>query len=155
MAMRYAHAVLRDVSSNVAAGQSLEKGTGPSYAAVKADWDSYWSHLCAILGPANVHKLEADDGLPDCMFIEDTMIVAGNTVLFTQLGHPTRRAESRAVRDLVRSHFAPRFNLVNMVEKDPIAYMDGGDVLFTGREFFVGQSERTNMRAVRSFCALF
>ncbi len=33
---------------------------------------------------------------------------------------------------------------LNVVEMTDPARMDGGDVLFTGREFFVGQSSRTN-----------
>ncbi|XP_019692912.1 N(G),N(G)-dimethylarginine dimethylaminohydrolase 1 isoform X3 [Prionailurus viverrinus] len=37
-----------------------------------------------------------------------------------------------------------QLNLVEM--KDENATLDGGDVLFTGREFFVGLSKRTNQR---------
>ncbi len=33
---------------------------------------------------------------------------------------------------------------LNVVEMTEPGRMDGGDVLFTGREFFVGQSARTN-----------
>lgn len=35
-------------------------------------------------------------------------------------------------------------SVLKVVEMKEPAYMDGGDVLFTGREFFVGLSERTN-----------
>ncbi|KAB1268191.1 N-dimethylarginine dimethylaminohydrolase 1, partial [Camelus dromedarius] len=37
-----------------------------------------------------------------------------------------------------------QLNIVEM--KDENATLDGGDVLFTGREFFVGLSKRTNQR---------
>lgn len=33
---------------------------------------------------------------------------------------------------------------LNVVEMKPPGLMDGGDVLFTGKEFFVGLSTRTN-----------
>lgn len=33
---------------------------------------------------------------------------------------------------------------LKIVEMTDPGRMDGGDVLFTGREFFVGQSQRTN-----------
>ena len=33
---------------------------------------------------------------------------------------------------------------LEVLEMTGPAHMDGGDVLFTGREFFVGLSERTN-----------
>ena len=35
------------------------------------------------------------------------------------------------------------------------AYMDGGDVLFTGREFFVGISSRTNKEGVEFLAKTF
>ncbi|XP_061094463.1 N(G),N(G)-dimethylarginine dimethylaminohydrolase 1 isoform X2 [Conger conger] len=37
-------------------------------------------------------------------------------------------------------------NLNIVVMEDEMATLDGGDVLFTGREFFVGLSKRTNQR---------
>lgn len=43
-----------------------------------------------------------------------------------------------------------------MVEiADPKATLDGGDVLFTGREFFVGLSQRTNEAGARAVAAAF
>ena len=41
----------------------------------------------------------------------------------------------------------PGLQVLEMTEP---AHMDGGDVLFTGREFFVGLSERTNKVATCS-----
>jgi len=38
---------------------------------------------------------------------------------------------------------------------DPNATIDGGDVLFTGREFFVGLSTRTNIAGARGLAAAF
>ncbi len=35
------------------------------------------------------------------------------------------------------------------------AYMDGGDVLFTGRELFVGLSSRTNKKSVEFLAKTF
>lgn len=38
---------------------------------------------------------------------------------------------------------------------DPNATLDGGDVLFTGKEFFVGLSQRTNEAGARAVAAAF
>ena len=53
-------------------------------------------------------------------------------------GHETRRGESEAMRKMLEKL---GLRIVEMV--DP-GRLDGGDVLFTGKEFFVGQSKRTN-----------
>ncbi|KAI6063905.1 N(G),N(G)-dimethylarginine dimethylaminohydrolase 1 [Aix galericulata] len=52
---------------------------------------------------------------------------------------PTRQVE--AMKRVLESL---NLNIVEMVDEN--ATLDGGDVLFTGREFFVGLSKRTNQR---------
>lgn len=149
MPIRYVAAVMRSVPRTIAQGQSRdESGDKPDYDTVCAQWEEYATCLEQTLGAGNVYRLPADDATPDCMFIEDTAVVVGSTVLITQLGHPTRRSESRVVREFFKTH-APGYKIVNMVEQDAIAFMDGGDVLFTGREFFVGQSDRTDQRGLK------
>lgn len=84
--------------------------------------------------------LEADESTPDCVFTEDTAVAIDNTVLITNPGAASRKAEVIPVK----KHFqetAPNMHLVEMLEP---ACMDGGDVMFTGREIFVGLSSRTN-----------
>ncbi len=53
-------------------------------------------------------------------------------------GHKNRLGERVGMKDAVT-----KLGL-NVVEMTEPGRMDGGDVLFTGREFFVGQSARTN-----------
>ncbi len=53
-------------------------------------------------------------------------------------GHKSRRGETVAMKEAVT-----KLGL-SVVEMTEPGRMDGGDVLFTGREFFVGQSARTN-----------
>ena len=35
-----------------------------------------------------------------------------------------------------------------MIDMDPEAHLEGGDVMFTGTEFFVGLSQRTNKKGI-------
>ncbi|XP_073499657.1 N(G),N(G)-dimethylarginine dimethylaminohydrolase 1 isoform X3 [Phyllobates terribilis] len=89
----------------------------------------------------NVVELPADESLPDCPFVEDTAVVCGGTALITRPGEPSRRKEVEAVKKALQDL---QLNVVEMTDES--ATLDGGDVLFTGREFFVGLSKRTNQR---------
>ena len=64
-------------------------------------------------------------------------------------GHPSRREETRAIKEA-----AQRLGL-KTIEMVGRATMDGGDVLFTGREFFVGLSTRTNQEGLFQLSAAF
>ena len=44
----------------------------------------------------NVISLEADHRLPDCVFVEDPLVVIGKKALLTTLGHASRRPEVSA-----------------------------------------------------------
>lgn len=59
-------------------------------------------------------------------------------MLYIHVGHPSREGEAIAIKMV-----AYRAGLT-IVEMNRPGRMDGGDVLFTGREFFVGISQRTN-----------
>ena len=59
-------------------------------------------------------------------------------VWFVFSGHESRRGEVTAMKEVVTVMG------LEVVEMTDPGRMDGGDVLFTGREFFVGQSNRTN-----------
>ena len=53
-------------------------------------------------------------------------------------GHGNRRGENGAMKRMME-----KLGLRTVEMEDP-GRLDGGDVLFTGKEFFVGQSKRTN-----------
>ncbi|XP_053549858.1 N(G),N(G)-dimethylarginine dimethylaminohydrolase 1 isoform X1 [Bombina bombina] len=89
----------------------------------------------------NVIELPADENLPDAPFVEDVAVVCGDNALITRPGAPSRRKEVEAVKKALQEL---QLNVVEMTDEN--ATLDGGDVLFTGREFFVGLSKRTNQR---------
>ena len=45
--------------------------------------------------------------------------------------------------------------LVSMEVSDPDACIDGGDVIFTGKELLCGLSKRTNEKGMRALAAAF
>ena len=96
--------------------------------------------------------LPALESHPDCVFVEDTVVVVGNTAVITRLGHDSRRGEVDSVKEALRQLGV---HVLDMREEDAIindtsiSRCDGGDVLYTGRHLFVGLSERTNENGFR------
>ena len=92
----------------------------------------------ASAAPRGVTLIPHAAGCADSVFIEDTAVVVGGTALVTRPGHPARRGETAGVR------LALEAAGLRVVEAAAPARLDSGDVLFTGREFFVGLSRRSN-----------
>ncbi len=84
-----------------------------------------------------VRMLPTDLACPDCVFVEDTAVIADGVALITRPGAPTRQPETAAVADAL----ATACEVVHM--KAP-ATLDGGDVMRIGRVFYVGRSTRTS-----------
>lgn len=99
----------------------------------------------------DVIELPPDESLPDCVFVEDTAVVVNGTALITKPGAPSRQKESVIMKAIIQKELG-----IPIVEiSDQTAIIDGGDVLFTGREFFVGISSRTNLAGARGLAAAF
>lgn len=96
-----------------------------------------------------VVELAAADGCPDSVFLEDTAVVVGETALITRPGADSRRGETEAVEKALRD-----FGMRVAVAPEH-ARLDGGDVLFTGSEIFVGISSRTNQAGCTAVAAAF
>lgn len=98
-----------------------------------------------------VRVLKADEAFPDCVFVEDPAIVIEGHALITKPGDPSRQDEIRRIRRTLRDELQLPFLEV----VDPAVKLDGGDVLFTGREILVGLSSRTNKAGVEAVQAAF
>ncbi|XP_060058255.1 N(G),N(G)-dimethylarginine dimethylaminohydrolase 1 isoform X2 [Erinaceus europaeus] len=138
---RVTHAVVRaPPESLVQHALRSAKGGEVDFARAERQHQLYVDVLGSKLG-LQVMQLPADESLPDCTFVEDVAVVCEETALITRPGAPSRRKEV----DMMKEALAKlQLNIVEM--KDENATLDGGDVLFTGREFFVGLSKRTNQR---------
>nr|CAH17923.1 dimethylarginine dimethylaminohydrolase [Suberites domuncula] len=109
--------------------------------------EDYLQVLTELVG--EVHVIPTDERYPDCVFVEDPVVVCGDTALITIPGHESRRGETVAMKEAMEKI---GLKIVEML--DP-GRMDGGDVLFTGKEFFVGQSQRTNKHGLQQLAAAF
>jgi len=93
---------------------------------------------------SNVVIIEADERYPDCVFVEDPILIIDNTAIINNLGHPSRRGEHEGFLETLESL---ELEIINMPENGD-ACLDGGDVLQCGCDIFVGISKRTNQEGL-------
>ncbi len=113
--------------------RALEQHAG--YRAALAD--SGWS----------VVEVEPAPGCPDAVFVEDSVVVVGQTAVLTRPGAQSRRPEvagtEKAVRELG----------LDIVHLEAPATLDGGDVLQVGDRMYVGRGGRTNAQGIKQLRA--
>ncbi|GAB1599159.1 N(G),N(G)-dimethylarginine dimethylaminohydrolase 1-like [Argonauta hians] len=88
----------------------------------------------------SVTNISPDPSYPEGCFIEDCAVIIGETALICRPADQSRRGEV----GIVRKYLEREINLRVQDLKDPSALLDGGDVLFTGKEIFVGVGHNTN-----------
>ncbi|XP_018934476.1 N(G),N(G)-dimethylarginine dimethylaminohydrolase 2-like [Cyprinus carpio] len=91
-------------------------------------------------------EIPAASELPESWRIEDVAVIQGDTALVTRPLKQQRRAEAEAVRRVLSEL---KLTVVEMGDEEggsAGATLEGSDVLFTGKEFFVGISKHTNHR---------
>lgn len=98
----------------------------------------------------DVVELPCDERHPDGLFVDDIAVVINGTALICNppalKDKPSRQGELAVVRQVLRKEIG-----LKIVEVDSDkATVEGGDVLWTGREIFVGLSTRTNMLGAQS-----
>lgn len=137
---RYSHAIVRCIPASLPAAALRMENQGEVDLENARREHAVYVEALKKLG-LQVHELAADEQFPDCVFVEDAAVVVGGTALITRPGAPSRRKEVEAVKSVLENL---QLNVVEM--QDESATVDGGDVLFTGKEIFVGMSKRTNQR---------
>lgn len=96
-------------------------------------------------------ELPPDESIPDCAFVEDTAIVCNGIALLTRPASSERGQEV----DQIRSVFKKELDIPIVEIADANAKLDGGDILFTGKEFFVGLSQWTNEAGAKAVAAAY
>ena len=90
---------------------------------------------------AVVLELPADERFPDCVFVEDTAVIAGGAALIARPGAPSRRGETEAVAAALARH-------LELARLEAPATLDGGDCMRLGRTIYIGRSARTNAAGI-------
>jgi dimethylargininase len=93
-------------------------------------------------------RVAGDDDLPDSVFVEDAIVMFDDLAVLTSPGAETRRAETDAVSDTLRT-----LGIESAAIELP-GTLDGGDVLKVDRTVYVGQGGRTNGDGIRQLRGL-
>lgn len=114
-------------------------------ALAKRQWDNYVAALNRNGWPTVV--LDADDSMPDCVFIEDTVVMFGDLAVITNPLRSTRNPEIVAVQ---RSIDELGFDTAAITEGN----LDGGDVLKVGTQIYVGLTGTTTAPAIEQLAQI-
>ena len=135
-------AIVRGVSDSYDKALASFFGSGPTdLEEAKQQHLAYVSKLREL--GLSVKKIDSHPDYPDCCFVEDHAIVAGDSALITNAGHDSRLGEKEAVIEALEGDL----NLEYMASG---GRMDGGDVLQFGNKFLVGHSSRTNREGIQN-----
>ncbi|KAH8361058.1 hypothetical protein KR200_008780 [Drosophila serrata] len=94
----------------------------------------------------DVIELPPDDQLPEGVFVENSAVICNGVALIGRSENAKRRREAESMAIILKKELD-----IPVIEiEDPHAQLDGGDVLFTGREFFIGISGYTNEEGARA-----
>jgi dimethylargininase len=91
-------------------------------------------------------SLPAEPELPDATFVEDPLVVFDELAIVTRMGAASRRGESESLASAISA-----FRQLRRL-REP-ATLEGGDVLRSGRDVFVGLTTRTNEAGIAQFRA--
>jgi dimethylargininase len=140
-------ALVRSPASTLAKGQLTHIKRKPVKLALA---DSQWEAYVAALEAEGFTTLEIDaaDDHPDSVFVEDTVVMLGQTAVIASPGAESRRGEPDAVAAAV-SDLGLDVRHIRLP-----GTLDGGDVLKVGQTVYVGRGGRTNAEGIRQFRAI-
>ena len=147
--LSYQHALVRDLSDSFENSLKLNPPTVPIDISLATEQHDQYIQLLEKLVP-QVTRIEADSAHPDCNFIEDTAIVAGDIAVISRMGASERRGEEEPVAQVIE-----KLGTKHVVRIQSPGTMDGGDILYTGKHLFVGLSHRTNKSAFHQLKEIF
>lgn len=140
-------ALVRAPATSLAKGELTHLKRKPvKYPKAMEQWQDYVAALEAE--GFRVVRVDADDDYPDCVFIEDMVVMLGQVAVLTSPGADSRKGEQDAVEAAVLE-----LGLETRRIRLP-GTLDGGDVLKVGTTIYVGQSSRTNGEGIRQLRAI-
>jgi len=132
----FSHALCRTPSRSIIDGlRAVDVGT-PSLDLFQQHHTDYVAALRST--GADVTVLDAIEGFPDSVFIEDAALCLQEGAVIMRPGAPTRLGEAAALAPTLRDFYE------EIVTIEAPGFIEGGDILTTEREILVGTSARTD-----------
>jgi dimethylargininase len=135
---RFTNFLVRKPAISVTNGLREGNGADPDPSSFQVQHAAYVQVLKAAGG--TVTTLPADEAFPDSVFIEDAALCVGNTAIVLRPGAPTRLGEAALLEPDLRIIFDDVISLPNK------GNVDGGDILLSDDEVFIGLSARTDQQ---------
>jgi len=134
---RYTHALISRVPSSFQTIKTLD-GTSIDLDRARQQQETLVSTLRGL--DIDVLELPPDEDSPNSVFINDCAVVLQGLALICNPGGGARDKDVITARAVLKKELG-----LAILELDsPSALLNGSDVLFTGREFFVGIGKETN-----------
>lgn len=144
---RFTHAITRRPTASIAAGlRAVDTGT-PDLSLMLAHHAAYVAALRAT--GAVVIELDPLEAFPDSVFVEDTALCLPQGAIVMRPGAPSRLGEAAAMAP----HLSALYDRVAGIKVEG-SFIEGGDILVTGREVLVGRSARTNAAGIAELAAI-
>ena len=139
---RFTHAICRKPGRSVVRGLRASDVGDPDFDIFSREHAAYVEAL-ADAG-VEVTLLEPLETWPDSVFVEDPALCVAANAIILRPGAPSRFGE----REAARAALCEQFDAVIDLGGD--GFVDGGDILVTGREVLVGLSTRTDLKGVEA-----
>ena len=138
----FTHAICRRPPASAVRGLRASDAGDPDIRMFHRHHAEYVRALqCAGL---TVDVLEPIESFPDSVFVEDPALCVAGAAIILRPGAKSRFGE----REHARAALGQRFE--RCIDLPPDGFVEGGDVLVTGREVVVGLSARTDRNGVRA-----
>jgi dimethylargininase len=140
-ACRFTHAIAREPSASITAGlRAVDTGV-PDLAAFRAHHAAYVAALRDT--GADVTVLEPLEAFPDSVFVEDTALCLPEGAILLRPGAPSRLGEVAGMASALAGFYGDLARIED-------GFVEGGDILWTGREILAGRSARTDAAGIAS-----
>ncbi|WP_306005776.1 dimethylarginine dimethylaminohydrolase family protein [Aquicoccus porphyridii] len=142
----FSRAITRQPAASAVDGLRAHDIGAPDLSQLQADHDAYVSALRAT--GAEVTVLPSLNEYPDAMFVEDTALCLPQGAVVMRPGAPSRLGEVAEMEPALTGHFK------DIRRIDGPGFIEGGDILVTGREILVGRSARTDAAGVAELAGI-
>lgn len=143
---RFSHAITRRPGRSITGGLRAVDTGAPDLALML---DHHAAYVVALRATgATVIELDAMDEFPDSVFVEDTALCLPEGAVIMRPGAPSRLGEAAEMAPHLRQFYR------DVVDIKGPGFIEGGDILVTGREILVGRSARTDAAGIAELTRL-
>jgi len=138
----FKYAIVKKPASSLVNGITSNPQFGkPDYEKALAQHENYIVALkrCGVV----VQELNADERYPDSCFVEDVAVCTKNFAMITSPGAESRKGEEREIIETLKMYYD------DIEHIQAPGTLEGGDVMMVGNHYYIGLSERTNLKGAQ------